>query len=77
MNNHNVDLVSWNVRGLNLGARCLAVHEMLADNICEIACLQETKLQSIDLALTGSTISPTNQQLGRKEAFFFIGMTHQ
>jgi exonuclease III len=51
MNNHNVDIMSWNVRGLNSGARCLAVHEMRADNICHIACLQETKLQSIDSAL--------------------------
>jgi exonuclease III len=51
MNNHNIDVVSWNVRGLNSGARCLAVHEMLADTICQIACLQETKLQSIDSAL--------------------------
>jgi hypothetical protein len=44
-------ILTWNVRGLNNAARCLAVHETLAATPCHIACLQETKLHSIDAAL--------------------------
>jgi hypothetical protein len=50
-NNNNIDIVSWNVRGLNITARCLAVHQTIADNPGQIACLQETKLSSINSAL--------------------------
>jgi exonuclease III len=39
------------VRGLNFVARCLAARDTLANNPCQIACLQETKLQSIDTGL--------------------------
>jgi exonuclease III len=51
MSNHNIDIISWNVRGLNSPDKCLAVHETLADNPCQIACLQETKLQLINPGL--------------------------
>jgi exonuclease III len=49
--NNNFDLISWNVRGLNATARCLAVNDTVASNRCHIACLQETKLQNIDPGL--------------------------
>ena len=45
------DTLCWNVRGLNSAKRCLAVHEMIASTTCHIACLQETKLQSLDSTL--------------------------
>ena len=45
------DTLCWNVRGLNSAKRCLAVHEMIASTSCHIACLQETKLQSLDSTL--------------------------
>ena len=48
MSHSDFDILSWNVRGLNMAARCLAVHETIAANTCHIACLQETKLQHID-----------------------------
>jgi exonuclease III len=48
---NNIQLISWNVRGLNAPARCLAVHEMIATTPCNLVCLQETKLQTIDLSL--------------------------
>jgi exonuclease III len=48
---NNIQLISWNVRGLNAPARCLAMHEMIAAAPCNLVCLQETKLQMIDLAL--------------------------
>jgi exonuclease III len=51
MININIDIISWNVRGLNAAAHCLAVNEVLASNPCQIACLQETKLHSIDPGL--------------------------
>jgi exonuclease III len=50
MNVSNVEIISWNVRGLNAAERCLAVHN-LATTLCPIACLQETKLQNIDSSL--------------------------
>lgn len=43
--------LTWNVRGLNTAARCLAVHETLKSTTCHIACFQETKLQNVDNAL--------------------------
>jgi exonuclease III len=52
MNSPNVKIVSWNVRGLNATARCLAVHETLAATPCQIVCLQETKLHMVDPSLT-------------------------
>jgi exonuclease III len=52
MNSPNVEIVSWNVRGLNATARCLAVHETLAATPCQIVCLQETKLHMVDPSLT-------------------------
>jgi exonuclease III len=51
MHHKNVDIISWNIRGLNATARCLTVHETLAATSGHIACLQETKLQTVDTAL--------------------------
>lgn len=51
MSNKNLSILSWNVRGLNAAARCLNVHESLATTACQIACLKETKLQTIDSSL--------------------------
>jgi exonuclease III len=50
MNVSNVEIISWNVRGLNAVERCLVVHN-LATTSCQIAFLQETKLQNIDSSL--------------------------
>jgi exonuclease III len=51
MNNPNIEILSWNVCGLNSSERCLALHETVAATPCQIVCLQETKLQSIDSPL--------------------------
>ena len=48
MNHNDFDILCWNVRGLNMAARCLAVHETITATACHIACLQETKLHHID-----------------------------
>jgi exonuclease III len=42
-----IDLISWNVRGLNQQARRDAVHQLLAATTCNIACLQESKLSQV------------------------------
>lgn len=42
-----LDLLSWNVRGLNQQARRDTVHQILAATSSNIACLQETKLHQI------------------------------
>jgi exonuclease III len=51
MNSPNVEIISWNVRGLNATDRCLAVYETLAATPCQIVCLQETKLHIVDPSL--------------------------
>jgi exonuclease III len=51
MNSPNVEIILWNVRGLNATDRCLAVHETLAATSCQIVCLQETKPHTVDLSL--------------------------
>jgi exonuclease III len=51
MNQKDLQLISWNVRGLNAAARFLAVYETIAATPCHRACLQETKLHTIDQPL--------------------------
>lgn len=48
MNDNNLCILSWNVRGLNCPARRATVHETIASTPCNIVCLQETKLANID-----------------------------
>jgi exonuclease III len=43
-----IEILCWNIRGLNRPARRDAVHELLAATLCHVACLQETKLNIID-----------------------------
>jgi exonuclease III len=76
-------ILSWNVRGLNDVARCLAVHETLAATPCQIAYLQETKLHTIDGALAeflgafklrNFAFKPAE---GTRGGFFFYGTTRK
>jgi exonuclease III len=48
--------LNWNVRGLNNPARRQVVRDLVIDNACTIVCLQETKLQTVDNILIGSTL---------------------
>ncbi|PNT71000.1 hypothetical protein BRADI_2g21165v3 [Brachypodium distachyon] len=43
----NLNILSWNVRGLNDPSRKDAVHATIADTPCHVACLQETKMAAI------------------------------
>lgn len=43
-----VDMLCWNVRGLNQQARKDVVHNTIATTLCHLACFQEPKLQNID-----------------------------
>lgn len=45
---HNLDIVCWNVRGLNSVARCARTNQLLSSTPCHLACLQETKLAKVD-----------------------------
>lgn len=47
----NLDILCWNVRGLNTSACYITVHELMAATHCHLACFQETKLASVDRAL--------------------------
>ena len=48
-----IDILSWNVCGINDQARKDVVHALLAQTTCYIACIQETKLDFIDHQTTG------------------------
>ena len=50
----NLQLVSWNVRGLNDGAKRLCVRNLLHTWKADIMCLHETKLDGIDRAMIRS-----------------------
>ena len=47
-------LISWNVRGLNSPQKCELVKYWLHNWKCDAVCLQETKLDKIDLPLVRS-----------------------
>lgn len=51
MTSDNINILTWNVRGLNASVRVLVVHETLKTTSAHMVCLQETKLQQIDHAL--------------------------
>ena len=44
-----INVLSWNVRGLNCPDRRAAVHETVAASSCQMVCLQETKLENVDM----------------------------
>ena len=59
MAQHNVNLVCWNVRGLNSPARRDAVRDTVRDCKATIVCLQETKLEIVDDVLITSMLGPS------------------
>jgi endonuclease/exonuclease/phosphatase family metal-dependent hydrolase len=50
----NTNIVSWNVRGLNDGAKRMQVQNLLHSWKADIVCLQETKLPAVSKALIRS-----------------------
>ena len=44
----NLSILCWNVRGLNCPDRRATVHETIASSSCQLVCIQESKLQSVD-----------------------------
>jgi hypothetical protein len=76
-------ILCWNVRGLNLQARRDAVRVMISTTTCHLACLQETKLSTVDrsivMALGGPKLNKFSLNL-RKEivepgvVFFYFGI---
>ena len=48
MEDNNLCILNWNVRGLNCPDRRSTVHETIASTSCNIVCLQETKLAAVD-----------------------------
>ena len=45
-----VRLLSWNVRGLNLNVKRAMLRSVLREWNCDLVCLQETKLETIELS---------------------------
>lgn len=58
MAQRNCQLLNWNVRGLNDGARKDAVNNLVTDSRCTIVCLQETKLHLVDQNVVNRTLGP-------------------
>ncbi|KAJ1269918.1 hypothetical protein BS78_06G014600 [Paspalum vaginatum] len=49
-----LDILCWNVHGLNSLARRSTVQEMISASSCHLACLQESKLSTVDQFLAAS-----------------------
>ena len=56
MSQHNCNILNWNVRGLNDGARRDSVFDLVRDTGSSVVCLQETKLAAIDRAVVLRTL---------------------
>lgn len=56
MAQHNCQILNWNVRGLNEGARQDAVNELVRSTGATIVCLQETKMQLLDQNVVARTV---------------------
>lgn len=50
----NLNIVTWNVRGLNDGAQRIRVHNLLHLWKADMVCLQETKLEVVSKDLVRS-----------------------
>ena len=50
----NLKILSWNVRGLNDCQKRLIVKNLLREWKCDVICLQETELSSIDRQMVGN-----------------------
>jgi len=53
-----VRLLSWNVRGLNDSAKRAMLRNVLSEWNCDLVCLQETKLEDIELTDVQSIWKP-------------------
>ena len=53
-------MISWNVRGLNDPRKCLVVKNLLREWKCDVICLQETKIASMNRQLVCSLWSCPN-----------------
>ena len=49
-----IRILSWNVRGINNPQKMSVIKNLLRDWKCDVVCLQETKLSSIDLGVIRS-----------------------
>ncbi|XP_014751138.1 uncharacterized protein LOC106865512 [Brachypodium distachyon] len=58
MSIHNVNLLCWNVRGLNNPARRSAVRDIIRDTHATVVCIQETKLQLVAGRLIRDILGP-------------------
>ena len=61
-------ILCWNVRGLNLQARRDAVRVMISTTTCHLACLQETKLSTVDRSIVTALGGPKLNKFSFKPA---------
>ena len=43
-----IKMISWNIRGLNDPQKCLVMKNLLQEWKCDVVCLQETKIASMN-----------------------------
>lgn len=55
----NCNIISWNVRGLDLKAKQDVVQETITSSFVAVACLHETKLDVFDNHLAMETLGPS------------------
>ena len=48
--NKSWNVLSWNIRGINSNSKLLALRNAIDTSGCSVLCIQETKLESFDLA---------------------------
>lgn len=56
MSSKNLNILNWNVRGLNHTIRRQALRELVTSTRATVVCLQETKLQMIDDGIVRETL---------------------
>ena len=65
-------IVSWNVRGANDRDKRLIIKSFLNSQKVELVCLQETKIQKLDLGLVCSLRGGRFSQCGAVDALGFV-----
>lgn len=57
MDSTNLNVVCWNVRGLNMGGHHSTVRESVVTAQTDIICLQETKIEAFSLTWFGNVLA--------------------
>ena len=68
MTDQNLSILNWNVRGLNCPNRRSTIRETITATPCHLVCLQETKLEQVDLSMASSLGGPRLKRFAQRPA---------